>query len=85
MHCNERTHISSKTLQHLQLGNLKGASVTEARVNADTDPDACQIAPKMLWTYHIVGINHFAECCENLPATMRNAPKMPYSAMVREQ
>jgi len=29
----------------------------------------------MLWIHYLVGINHIAECRENLPVTMRNATK----------
>jgi len=50
-------------------------------------PDVCQIAPKMLWIHYFVDINHFGECCENQPVTIRNADKSPiiaYSTTARE-
>jgi len=40
------------------------------RINLNSDPDVCRIAPKMLWIHYIVGVSHFAECRENLPATV---------------
>ena len=30
----------------------------------------CRIAPKMLWIHYLVGVSHFAECCENRLVTV---------------
>ena len=37
----------------------------------DDDLDVCQIAPKIFWIHYLVGVSHFAECCENWPVTVR--------------
>ena len=43
----------------------------------DPDSDVCRIAAKMLRIHSLVGVSHFAECCENRPV---KSPKIPYSA-----
>ena len=40
------------------------------RINPDSDPDDCRIAPKMLWIHYLAGINHFAEYPENRVVTV---------------
>ena len=47
------------------------------RINPDSDPDVCRIAPKVLWIHYLVGVSHFAECRENRPVTIRNGNKSP--------
>jgi len=49
------------------------------RINPDSDPDVCRIAPKM-WIHFLVGVSHFVECRENRPCDMKNVniSKMPY-------
>jgi len=42
------------------------------RINSDSDPDVCRIAPKMLWIDYFVGIGHFVVL------------KISYSAMLRK-
>jgi len=34
------------------------------RINPDSDPDVCRIAPEMLWIHYLVGVSHFTECRE---------------------
>ena len=41
------------------------------RINPDSDPDVCRIAPKVLWIHYLVGVSYFVECCENRPVTVR--------------
>jgi len=40
------------------------------RINPDSDPDDCRIAPKMLWIHYLAGINDFAEYPENRLVTV---------------
>jgi len=34
------------------------------------DLDICRIIPKIPWIQYLVGIIHFAECCENRPVAI---------------
>jgi len=40
------------------------------RINPDSNPDVCRIAPKMLRIHRLVGVSYFAECRENRPVTV---------------
>jgi len=66
------------------------SSYPDFGINPHSDQDVCRIALEM-WIHYLVGVNHFANCCDNLPVSggdcMRNSnkyPKMPYTTMVRE-
>jgi len=40
------------------------------RINLDSDPYICRIAPKMLRIRYLVSVSNFAECSENWPVTV---------------
>jgi len=50
-------------------------------INPDSDPEVCQIAPKMLQIHYYAGVSRFAECRENWHVTVsemvRNVLKSP--------
>jgi len=65
--CAQRTQTSAKACN---LSRSDPGFEFRLRINPDSDPDVCQIAP-MLWFHHLVGVSHFAECRENQLVTDR--------------
>jgi len=65
--CAQRVQTSAKT--KISIKSDPGSNL-DFRINPDSDPVVCQIAPKMLWICYLVGVSHFAECRENRPVTV---------------
>jgi len=52
------------------------------RINPDSDPDVCRIAPKMSWIHYLVGVNHFVKSRENRPVTVWEMPINPLKSPI---
>jgi len=70
---------------HGHLYNHDDDSNPDFWINPDSDPDICQIAPKMLWIHCLVGVSHFAKFHKNQQVTVVKKIEKRFGIHVRIQ